>query len=240
MMRALIFAFLGLFVAHPVQACMLTPAQMEIDFKALDTNSDGKIDMVEHEKAVEDFKQAIRNSPYSMMEDTNKDGVVTLEEYKGIGRKSLSPKLVYLTPERIERYFAAADANKDGKLTPEEYFHDVRPIEVMHKNLRDSIFGKADADKDGFVSKAEFEDYQKHNAHTILTMEQYEAYFKELDADADGTLTKDEYFKPSEELMDVKGWFYGGDTDNNGSLNLEEYESDNYRKPSLLQKCGGR
>lgn len=57
------------------------------------------------------------------------------------------------TPEQREARFVAADANKDGKLDKAEF---TASIPEDRRGMVDQIWGRIDADGDGFVTKEQF------------------------------------------------------------------------------------
>ena len=61
------------------------------------------------------------------------------------------------TPEEREAAFVKADANKDGKLDQAEFKVSLgERAAQMPEDMLPQIFGRRDADKDGFISKAEY------------------------------------------------------------------------------------
>lgn len=73
---------------------------------------------------------------------------------------------------RVKQRFAALDTNKDGFITPDELrHHGMHPVNSDHagpghadpKEPADALFAMMDADKNGEISKAEFEAF--HAAH---------------------------------------------------------------------------
>lgn len=100
-----------------------------------------------------------------MHADTNKDGVVTLDEAVAAAKAR----------------FALADKNKDGKLSAEE-MKDARP--GRHHGGKggfgpEKMFERLDANKDGKLTRDEMR--AKSDEH-----------FTKLDANKDGAITKDE------------------------------------------------
>lgn len=125
-------------------------------FEHLDANDDGKISKDEYVDDFVaasmgdleyDFKRLDSNKDGKLSKDefepfkndasldTNKDGSISLEEFK--------EAIVIDTQAEIDKAFKAADKNNDGKLSKDEF----EPFKLNPE---------LDADKDGFISKAEF------------------------------------------------------------------------------------
>jgi hypothetical protein len=61
------------------------------------------------------------------------------------------------TPEQRKAAFVAADANKDGKLDQAEFKTSLgERAAQMPEEMLPQIFGRRDADKDGFITEAEY------------------------------------------------------------------------------------
>lgn len=58
-----------------------------------------------------------------------------------------------MTPEQREARFVAGDVDKDGKLTKAEW---MAQLPEQAKDRADQIWGRFDADGDGFVTKEQF------------------------------------------------------------------------------------
>lgn len=93
-----------------------------------------------------------------------------------------------------EARFAASDANGDGKLTEAEMRAAMQKRAEARADRRvKKILERADSDKDGAISLAEFNDTPRHRGGKM---------FKRLDADGDGAVTR-------EEAEAAKGWRHG-------------------------------
>lgn len=105
--------------------------------KDWDMNRDGKASLLEMQTALrEQFKKA----------DSNKDGFVTAEEILG-----LMPFFVRdRAREGVKEYIRGQDSNGDGKLTLDE---------VMAWSKK--RFAEIDTNKDGYISKDEFQQAQQ-------------------------------------------------------------------------------
>ena len=110
--------------------------------------------------------------------DLNADGKITRAEIEA-GR---------------EARFAASDANGDGKLSEAELRAAMqkRAADRAERRLQ-RIMERADADKDGAISLAEYKDPPRHRGGKM---------FKRLDQNGDGAVTR-------EEAEAAKGWRHG-------------------------------
>lgn len=163
LMMAVLVALTGAGVAFAAEQADDTakPAHAKID-----ANSDGFIDKAEAAKfprLAEKFDQL----------DKNKDGKLSQEErpMRGHGRDHMGQR----GPRGEGGFIGKLDANKDGKVSRDEAKADERFA---------ARFDTADANKDGFVDKADFE----------LRMKQHrDETFAQADANKDGVLSKAEF-----------------------------------------------
>jgi Ca2+-binding EF-hand superfamily protein len=105
-------------------------------FQMMDTNTDGKISPDEHSAGAKRMFETM---------DANKDGKVTAAEMDGAHEKVTGKKATKMDMSAADK-IKAIDTNSDGVLTAEE-----------HATGSKMVFEKMDADKDGFLSKAELE-----------------------------------------------------------------------------------
>ena len=103
--------------------------------------------------------------------DTDADGAITKSEFDAYYAK------------HNEKHFAEVDANKDGKLTPEEMNGSQQQPAASGTTHLDQRFAAADADHDGGLNREEAK-----NMPMLLQ------YYKEVDANKDGKVTRQEYF----------------------------------------------
>ena len=125
----------------------LTRAQLtqkiEADFKASDTNGDGRITKAEIQAALQrratavttDLKQR-QQAEFNKL-DTNKDGRLTLAEFQ-------AGAAITVRPEAVDRRLQQLDSNKDNAVTIAEF-----------RTTMLSEFDKLDRNKDGVLSAAE-------------------------------------------------------------------------------------
>jgi len=125
----------------------LTRAQLsqkvEADFKASDTNGDGKISKAEIQAALQRRATQATAAMHQQQQaefnklDTNKDGKLTLAEYQ-------AGTAVTLRADAVDRRLQQLDTNKDNSVTLAEF-----RASMM------SEFDKLDRNKDGVVSAEE-------------------------------------------------------------------------------------
>lgn len=128
--------------------------------------------------------------------DTNKDGAITKTEAEAFHAK--------MRAERHDRMFAMMDTDKNGQISRQEFDarHDGKgeaPHGYRHgmkgRNkggmMRDAMFDRADADKDGRLTLSEA------NAHAL-------ARFDRADANKDGTITPEERRDAWKSMRDMR------------------------------------
>jgi Ca2+-binding EF-hand superfamily protein len=149
-------------------------------FKTADTNKDGVVDQAEF--------QASRDKWFADL-DTNKDGFITTDELKAFGDK--------MHAEWQQKH---ADANTNGTQPA--------PDASRGDRMAQHILARVDTDKDGKISKAEFD--------TEST-----ALFKRLDKNSDGKIAADEV--PARHWGGKGPQFGMMDTDKDGKVTKAEF-----------------
>jgi len=131
--------FLPLCLAAVLTGCATTSTpktgdeRLKAQFQKADTNSDGKVSRKE-------FGALMIDDAFAMF-DSNKNGVVTVEEFVAAGGSKAA--------------FAKMDVNGDGVITLEE----AKASKVAMDAMTVSFYG-ADLDKDGYVTLGEALEYR--------------------------------------------------------------------------------
>nr|XP_020487010.1 reticulocalbin-2 [Labrus bergylta]XP_020487011.1 reticulocalbin-2 [Labrus bergylta]XP_020487012.1 reticulocalbin-2 [Labrus bergylta] len=197
----------------------LSPAEqrkkmMEI-VKRIDTNADSLlseeeitlwIQHVYRTYALDDAKERFPEF------DTNKDGVVTWEEYNTVAHNQLisfDDDAVLEDPEqeslrhlhlKERRRFDFADADNTAGLNVTEFLAFTHPSEVDHMAdfAIEDVLGEYDSDKDGFISLSEFIGDVRGDGEDSPSQWEIEerVRFKDLyDQDKDGKLNREEQLR---------------------------------------------
>ncbi len=118
--------------------------------------------------------------------------------------------------------FQRRDANRNGRLERDEYLHG------LPADRRQKEFDKADADRHGVLS---FADWSQSDQGTLDTINQ----FRRLDANLDAAVDPDELVAgtPAWQRSITSHVFPGFDIDQNGKLSLAEYRLTMHANPLL-------
>ena len=133
--------------------------------------------------------QASGLNPIFSSADTDMDGTVSKSEFDAYYAK------------HNEKHFMEVDTNKDGKLTPDEMQGSQPPQAVTGTTHLDRRFYAADVNHDGGLNHDE-----SKNMPMLLQ------YFKEVDTNNDGKVTRQEYFDAMPLLHSGKHLSAGGKT----------------------------
>ena len=166
---------------------LATPALAEGQgglFKTADTNKDGVVDQTEF--------QASRDKWFADL-DTNKDGFITTDELKAFGEK--------MHAQWQQKHADAGSTQNGAQAAPDASRGD---------RMAQHILARVDTDKDGKISKAEFD--------TEST-----ALFKKLDKNSDGKIAADEV--PARHWGGRGPQFGMMDTDKDGKVTKAEFEA---------------
>jgi Ca2+-binding EF-hand superfamily protein len=141
-------------------------------FIRLDTNGDT---IIERDEVLEAGRAAFER--LLKRGDTNQDGKLQLEELRALGEKARVLVGLAVSGPR----FQAADKDGDGKLSRAEF------------PGRPAMFDRIDADKDGFITRAEVARLSPAGTPAGPLPPRFRA----MDKDGDGKLSQDEFTGPA-------------------------------------------
>ena len=133
--RTLIFGALALTGILAAPCALAADPSVETEFRAMDTNRDGKVTAREHAAGAKKM--------FATM-DANKDGKVTAAEMAGASARITGRKPSATDMSAADK-IKVVDANGDGVLTAAE-----------HAAASRAMFAKMDTDGNGFLTKDEF------------------------------------------------------------------------------------
>ena len=186
--------------------------------KNMDSDKDGKLSKSEVKGPLNDHFAKV---------DTDEDGFITKEEFENAPRpKQKKGKMGKRNSEAstargnnredrpsFDQVANGLDTNKDGKISKAEA-----------KGRLSNHFAKVDADNDGFISKAEFENIPQSGRPS------FDKVLSNLDTDKDGKISKTEAKGP------LSKNFTKVDTDEDGFISKTEFEN----MPSPKRRKGRR
>lgn len=233
---------------------------IEKTFTTLDLNGDRMLNTEElmfHQYATgcEPMEAQVRGGDYLRCGDLNKDGLISLDEFK----KSSEPAWAHCVKDSTDRRahgfirFFMCDADMDGKLTPKEL--EVGLIKLWGQPgdyLSGDLMKCADKNKDGAMDQKEFHDsicaynpatreWQMWNGTSDKSiLECMKPAFKKFDAalvfhatdkNKDQKLSESEVYDTAAAVngvvshSTVDAIFKAADKDKSGFLNLEEFQN---------------
>lgn len=212
-------------------------------FTRADANRDGFIDRSEFARGGT-VASTGGGAPDAMfdMHDTNKDGRLTEAELNHQDAMPGASAIAQLADAQMKR-----DADGDGKLTFAEFSTLPPGARIVSTSTPERMFEIYDANKDGFLTRAELEGFAKGQvtggARIISggvaapTLDQRKAAFTTSDKDSDGKLSQAEYQSALKQLgiagaLEAQG--PSRDANKDGFISLDEFTA------SMVVKLGGR
>jgi len=170
---------------------MLPEAKREELFKRLDKDGNGSLSREELESLVRPQDGKHQRMPHLRDLDTNKDGVISFEEFKA------GEFVKKLPPEQQLALFRRLDVNGDGVISPADHPAGERPGPpgVAHDPRR--LFRQLDKDGDGFLS---FEEFRQAPFVRGLDEKEQKERFDKLDRNKDGKLDVTEFPHPEHKV----------------------------------------
>jgi Ca2+-binding EF-hand superfamily protein len=165
--------------------------------------------------------------------DANGDNGISLEEFQSVGKK-----MPIGQGGDADKAFGKIDTDGNGSLSKDEMsaFGDKMSSQMQSMMMKmqemmsgggglagmmgkggpdiEALFGKADSDKNGSVSRSEFDSANRENPLSkLLGDRKSEDVFGKIDTDGDGALSKTELSTFSEEMKGKMQAMMGGDSD---------------------------
>jgi Ca2+-binding EF-hand superfamily protein len=130
--------------------------------------------------------------------DTNSDDGIDQQEFTKGSRVQLGDNQV-----NVDELFQAADTNRDARVTREEWESASRgPKDVRDTSVN---FRKADTNHDGYIQMEEFlQDVKEFFPPNLFAYNVVLPFFKDLDVDSDGRLSRIEYIGKEDAMKQRK------------------------------------
>jgi Ca2+-binding EF-hand superfamily protein len=177
---------------------------------------------------------AIREKMFSKA-DGNNDQKLSVDEFQSVGQNLPIGKMG--SAEKTKEAFAKIDSDSDGSISKEELktFSDqlssqMRSVMIEMQAMMSegagartkdgkpdpmAMFGKADSDSSGSVSRSEFDNAKKNDPLSklleMLGGGSEEDTFASIDSDSDGEISKSELKSFAEQMKDTMNRANGGD-----------------------------
>ncbi|MEI6605004.1 MAG: EF-hand domain-containing protein [Verrucomicrobiota bacterium] len=166
----------------------LLPADKREDlFKRLDKNGDGVLSREELESPVKPQDGKHQRMQHLWDLDTNKDGVISLDEFKA------GDFVKKLPPEQQEALFRRLDVNGDGVISPADHPAGERPGPEAPPHDPRHLFRLLDKDGDGALT---FEEFRQAPFIRSLDEKLQKERFDKLDRNKDGKIDASEFPHP--------------------------------------------
>lgn len=166
---------------------MLPEAKREELFKRLDKDGNGSLSREELESLVKPQDGKRQRMPHLRDLDTNKDGVISFEEFKA------GEFVKKLPPEQQLALFRRLDVNGDGVISPADHPAGEHPGPPGAAHDPRHLFRQLDKDGDGFLT---FEEFRQAPFVRGLDEKEQKERFDKLDRNKDGKIDVTEFPHP--------------------------------------------
>jgi len=201
-------------------------------FAKIDLDGDGKVTKEEVGKTDLFNNQEI--DALFLLGDSNNDGEIDLEEFIGVLYPVVAQALAKMTKDvqsvdDARFLFKQLDHDGDGLLSQEELRKS--GCKFSAKEI-EALFAVGDVNGDGEIDINEFINVMCPGATTVIArisaqfkcLEDIQAEFTKMDLDGDGKITREEMMEYSAlNQQEVNAVFDLGDTDRDGSIDLDEF-----------------
>jgi Ca2+-binding EF-hand superfamily protein len=208
-------------------------------FKRFDKDGDGEISEEELSSAMKSGGEGYSDMEISAifaLGDADGDGSITLQEFVNLMSPSSSEVVAKLRQafkniNDVKDAFKKIDTDNDGLLSKKEILNS-RANKFDNEEV-DAIFALGDVNGDGEIDMGEFIALMYPQAVELTiqlsrgfnTMDDVKAAFGQLDADGDGSITRDEMARSSHRFTrdQIEAVFALGDINDDGALDLDEF-----------------